>query len=255
MAEDKLPEENHKSTNTPSILLATDDGQCAEMIRSMLEQAGCEVTSCKNGAEAIGFTCWCRFDVIIIDAALKVIDCLETAKIIRSHSENKDTSMIAIVKETQMEGWLELFETFDDYIERDAVKKTLLDKVNEQVQNSRHLKAARESSEIVCKIAADADYERKIEKLVCELPEFAAQMREAFDKNNFQEIELQVQALKDRAVLAGFENWVENVTDIEKIAHAEEIEKINKKLDELVQMCVRTKLPRLSDGDRNKQNP
>jgi CheY-like chemotaxis protein len=255
MAKEKFPEENHKSQNTPSVLLASDDRQCCDTIRLMLEQAGYEVTSCDNGAEAIGFACWCVFDVIIMDAALKVISCLDAARIIRSNSGNKDTSMVAVVNETQMDGWLELFETFDDYIEKSAVKDTLLDKIGECVRDSRELKAARKSSEIVCKIAADDDYKRKIEELVCELPGFADKMREAFDKNNFQEVQLQVQALKDQAVLAGFENWVEKVADIEKIVHAEEIEKINRKLDELVRMCVKTKLPRLSDGDKEEHIP
>ncbi len=249
MATERGSKENDKSKNVPMVLFASNDQQRRETVNWLLRQAGYKVTICTNGAEAVGLACQHNFSVVVIDLDLPVIDGRETAKIVRSHGNNQDTFIIAIINDADADGWIELFETFDDYIDKTAIKKNLLEKINECVQETQELGTVRKSSEIVCKIAAEEDYQRVIERMVCELPQCVAKMKETFDKSNLQEVQFQIRALKEQAVSAGFEQWAEKVTDIEKILHTEEIEKINKKLNELVQMCVKTKLRRQADNE------
>jgi CheY-like chemotaxis protein len=236
--------------NELKVLFASNEQRGSDTIHRLLKQAGCKVTTCANGAEAVGLACRQRFDVIIMDIELPVIDGRETAKIIRSHGNNQNTSMVAVVEGAGVDEWMQLFEThFDDYIDKSVGEKAILEVINKYVCEAQELKEIRKSGEIACKIAADGNYKQVIEKMVCELPQWVAKMREAFDRNDLQELEFQTQTLKEQAASAGLEHWAEKATDIEKIIHTEQIERINKKLDELVQMCVKTKMRRQAEND------
>jgi CheY-like chemotaxis protein len=246
MTEGKFPEEHHNSTNIPTVLFASGEQQSRNDVSSLLERAGYKVITCANGAETIGFACRHRFDVILMDIKLPVIDGQETAKIIRSHGNNQNTPVVAVVDEDDK--WIGVDESpFDDYIDKHVSQKVLLEVVNKYVQETQEIKNTEKSNEIICKIAAEDDYTKMIEQLICELPQWVAQMHKVFDKNNLQELQFQIQALKEQADSAGFEQWAQKMKDIEKIVYTEQIEKVNKKLDELVQMCVKTKLHRQTD--------
>jgi len=246
MEKDRFSKEHYELKT----LFASDEQQGRDSIRRLLERAGCKVTMCANGAEAVGLACRQKFDVIIIDIELPVIDGRETAKIIRSHGNNQNTSMVAIIDGAGTDERMKMLESpFDDYVEKSLGEQALLEVINKYAREAQELKALGKSSEIICKIAADGDYKQVIERMVCELPQWIAKMREAFDRNDLQELEFQTQTLKEQAVSAGLEHWAEKATDIERIIHTEQIEKINKKLDELVQMCVKTQMRRQADND------
>jgi len=245
MAKERFSKEHRES----NVLFASDEQQSRDTMQRLLEQAGCKVTTCANGAEAVGLACRQRFDVIIMDIELPVIDGREAAKIIRSHGNNQNTSMVAVVDGAGADEWMKLLESpFDDYVEESFGEQALLEVINKYVREAQELKAIGKSSEIICKIASNGNYKQMIERMVCELPQWVAKIREAFDRNDLQELEFQTQILKEQAASAGLKHWAEKVTDIERIIHTEQIEKINKKLDELVQMCVKTKMRRQADN-------
>ncbi len=250
MAKDKLPEEHNESEKVPVVLFASSEQQNRDTAYNLLKQAGYKVITCSNGAEAVGLSCRYKFDIIIMDIEMPVIGGWEAAKIIRSQSYNQNTSIVAVAEGKGADEWLKLLESpFDDYIDKPDIKKDLLGEINKYIQKTQELKKIKKSGEITCKIAAEKDYMQEIERLVHELPKWVVKMRETFDKNNLQELQFQIQALKEQAVLEGFDDWAEKATEIERILHVEEIEKINKKIDELVHMCIKTKLPRRSDSD------
>jgi CheY-like chemotaxis protein len=236
--------------NQLKALFASNEEQGRDGMRRLLEQFGYKVTLCVNGAEVVGLACRQRFDVIIMDIDLSIIDGWEAAKIIRSHGNNQNTSMVAIIDRAGADERMKMLDSpFDDYVEKSLGEQALLEVINKYAREAQELKALGKSSEIICKIAADGDYKQVIERMVCELPQWVAKMREAFDRNDLQELEFQTQTLKEQAVSAGLEHWAEKATDIEKIIHTEQIEKINKKLDELVQMCVKTQMRRKAEND------
>ena len=249
MTKENFSEEYNKSKNASMILFASGDQQSRDSMHCLLEQAGYKVTACVNGAEAVGLACRQRFDVILMNIELPVIDGREAARIIRSCGNNQNTSIVAVVEAQEADEEIELLKSsFNDYIDRPIEQKALIKVIDKCIRETRQLRAGQKSSEIVCKIAADDNYPKMIEKMVCELPQWVEKMREAFDRNDLQELEFQTQTLKEQADSAGLEDWARKVTDIEQVLYTEEIEKINKKLDELVQMCVKTKLNRQTDG-------
>jgi CheY-like chemotaxis protein len=247
MPGERYSEENKDSKNVPIVLVASNEHQSRKAARSLLEQAGYKVVTCTNGAEVIGWACRHRFDVILMDIKLPVIDGREAAKIIRSHGNNKNATVVATVDEE--DEWIGANESpFDDYIEKSVSQKAVLEVMKKFVQETQELRECEKRNEIICKIAAEDDYTKMIEQLVCELPQWVAQMHKAFDKSNLQELQFEIQALKEQADLAGIQQWAQKMKDIEKIIYTEQIDKVNKKLDELVQMCVKTKLHRKTDG-------
>ena len=117
----------------------------------------------------------------------------------------------------------------NDYIDLPVDQKAVNRVIDNCIRETQQLRAGHKSGEIVCKIAAESNYPRMIEKMVCELPKWVANMREAFDRNDITELEFQTQALKEQADSAGLEDWIRKVTDVEEVLHSEEIEKLTGK--------------------------
>lgn len=68
--------------------------------QSLLEQAGLIVDHAKNGLEATEMALKNKYDLILMDIQMPVMDGFEATKIIRSYSEYKDTPIIALTANT-----------------------------------------------------------------------------------------------------------------------------------------------------------
>lgn len=65
----------HFSTaNAPAVLLAEDNAVNREVLTEMLEHFGCRVTAVENGAEALAKAAEARFDVVLMDCHMPVMD-------------------------------------------------------------------------------------------------------------------------------------------------------------------------------------
>ncbi|MCC6277722.1 MAG: response regulator [Oligoflexia bacterium] len=77
------------------ILLAEDDPSIQKIARLALERIGGHtVTVCDNGDEAFNLAKGARFDLIVLDGMMPVMDGLETCQALKSHPP---TSTIPIV--------------------------------------------------------------------------------------------------------------------------------------------------------------
>ncbi|XP_050364140.1 histidine kinase 5 isoform X2 [Argentina anserina] len=76
-----------KSTSKPKILLVEDNKINIMVAQSMMKQLGQSIEVVKNGAEAVRAFQRCRYDLILMDVHMPVMDGLQATRIIRSFEE------------------------------------------------------------------------------------------------------------------------------------------------------------------------
>lgn len=90
------PAEIHGSLNGRSILAADDHEVNRRILQLLLEPHGCRLTLVENGAEALEVASDQRFDAILMDMQMPVMDGLEATRRIRAGAVNGGTPVIAL---------------------------------------------------------------------------------------------------------------------------------------------------------------
>ena len=79
----------------PTVLLAEDNPEHQYITRGLLEECGCRVVEATNGEDAVGRAGAVRFDMILLDLRLPIMDGYEAARRIRKLPRMGDVPMIA----------------------------------------------------------------------------------------------------------------------------------------------------------------
>lgn len=79
-----------------SILAADDHEVNRKILRLLLEPHGCRLTLVENGAEAVEAAAVERFDAVLMDMQMPIMDGLEATRRIRGGGANADTPVIAL---------------------------------------------------------------------------------------------------------------------------------------------------------------
>ena len=90
------PVETRGSLTGRSILAADDHEVNRRILQLLLEPHGCRLTLVENGAEALEAASGQRFDAILMDMQMPVMDGLEATRRIRAGEVNGDTPVIAL---------------------------------------------------------------------------------------------------------------------------------------------------------------
>ncbi|NVK55895.1 MAG: response regulator [Alteromonadaceae bacterium] len=96
VASGQEPEKTLPGDAPVEVLVAEDNEINAEVIRSMLESVGCEVTIAENGQLAIDALHGVKFDLIFMDVQMPVMDGLEATSVIRNTLGMTDIPIIAL---------------------------------------------------------------------------------------------------------------------------------------------------------------
>ena len=103
-----------------NVLLVEDNAMSQLMAKTMLEKTGCHVTSASNGEEAVALFEQQKFDLILMDCQMPVMDGFEATKLIRTieNEENLEKTNIVALTANAMKGDEEvcLLAGMDDYI-------------------------------------------------------------------------------------------------------------------------------------------
>ena len=74
------------------------------------------------------------------------------------------------------------------------------------------------------------------------LPKRIEEMQEALNETNLQDLAFKVHALKGLGGFAGFPIYTEKAKILEQMICDNQVDKIQEQLDEMVQLCRKTKL-------------
>lgn len=91
-------------------------------------------------------------------------------------------------------------------------------------------------------VADDPSYHKMIDMFVNSLPSRLQEMQEALDEGNLQDLAFKVHALKGLGSFAGFGVYAEKAKTLEQAVMDNQVDKVREQLDEMVQLCLKTKM-------------
>ena len=122
-----------------------------------------------------------------------------------------------------------------------AVAYYSLDKKKSQLEANTALPAA-EGGDITSFLTDDPSYHKMIDIFVNDLPARLKEMQEALDEGNLQDLASKIHALKDLDNFAGFPIYPEETKALEQAVKDNQVDKVRRQLDEMVRLCLKTKL-------------
>jgi PAS domain S-box-containing protein len=229
----------------PHILIVDDILENRMLIEVLLKKVGYRTTLCSNGQEAVELAKEHKFDLIIMDVQMPVMDGLEATRIIKSQDLNCNTAVLAITASVEGDANAVCADAgCDDCLPKPIQKNHLLKKVWRFIQQNKQLQAVSRGGDIVSYLEDDPDYEKTIKMFIKNLPGRIKEMQEAFEKGDLEELGKRVHALKGLGGFAGFSVYTEKAKEMEHEIRNEQLENIQKQLEEMTQLCLRTKLAR-----------
>lgn len=231
------------TTKNVQILLVDDVEENRMLTRAMLRETDYVLTTCSDGAEAIEQANQQKFDLILMDLNMPEMDGLEATKLIRSQGKNRTTVIVMLTASIDRDDKLACLDVgCDDFISKPIKKKALLKKIGRFVQQKKQLDIAAHGGQIISFQAEDPDYQKMVTIFVTNLPKRIEEMQEALDEKNLQDLSFKVHSMKGLGGFAGFPVYTEMAKTIEQMISDDQIESIQEQLDEMVQLCQRTKL-------------
>jgi CheY-like chemotaxis protein len=230
------------SPKLPTVLFADDVPENRMLVEIILKKSGCAVTSCVNGQEAVEYAEKQKFDVILMDIQMPVMDGIEATKRIKADGMNRHTPVIALTAgDTKQDAMMCLEAGFEDRLAKPVNHDLLRRKVEKFTKQANAVRAALSGGDIISLLADDRDYRKTIEVFLNGLPSRIAEMRDAFEKGNIQELALKVHALKGLGGFAGFPVYTEKAKELEELVRSNKLDDVKRQLDELGELCRRTK--------------
>jgi CheY-like chemotaxis protein len=227
----------------PAILFADDVPENRMLVEIILKKTGCEVTSCANGKEAVEYAEKQKFDVILMDIQMPVMNGVEATKHIKANGMNRLTPVIALTaSDTKEDAMMCLEAGFEDHLSKPVNHDLLRRKIEKFAKQATAVRIALSGGDIVSLLADDRDYHKTIEVFLGGLPGRIMEMRDAFDKGNIQELATKVHALKGLGGFAGFPIYTEKAKELEELVRSNKLDDVKRQLDELSELCCRTKL-------------
>jgi HPt (histidine-containing phosphotransfer) domain-containing protein len=130
----------------------------------------------------------------------------------------------------------------DDCLTKPVDRKKLERKLGRVVARIRQVQVAEQGGEIFSFLEGDPDYQKAIETFVDNLPNRVEEIKGAYEKGDMKDLAFKVHSLKGLGGFAGFPVFTEKAKLMEETLKANEIDTLHAQVDELVQLCLRTKL-------------
>jgi CheY-like chemotaxis protein/HPt (histidine-containing phosphotransfer) domain-containing protein len=227
----------------PAILFADDVPENRMLVEIILKKTGCAVTGCANGKEAVEYAEKQKFDVILMDIQMPVMNGIEATKRIKAGDMNKHTPVIALTASDTKEDAIMCLEAgFEDHLSKPVKHDLLRRKIEKFIKQANAVRAALSGGDIISLLADDRDYRKTIEVFLKGLPDRITEMHNAFDNGNIQELAAKVHTLKGLGGFAGFPIYTEKAKELEDMVRSNKLDDVKRQLDELSELCHRTKL-------------
>ena len=117
------------------VLLVDDELDVLEMTRVMLESSGVEVITASNGEKALEVVEEKSIDLILLDAVMPGLHGLDVCRTLKRNPKTRDIPVIIFsALGTGVDMMLDENDKADAYISKPFTRKTLLDKVQGQLE-------------------------------------------------------------------------------------------------------------------------
>ncbi len=170
-----LPDPNAASMPSPkklSVLLAEDNLINQQLAVRLLEKSGHSVRVCDNGKDALSLTETEKFDVVLMDVQMPVMDGIEACKAIRER-EAKQGGHLPVIAMTAnvMEGDRErcLAAGMDDYLSKPIQAKKLMDCIEDVLNSGKIYRHVNTHLDDTLLVLPEFDYGKALEKTDAEV--------------------------------------------------------------------------------------
>ena len=226
-----------------NVLVVDDVTENRMLVGVLLKKLGLKISNCANGREAFDLCQKERFDLVLMDIQMPVMNGLEAAKQIRAEGLNRNTAILAMTASNQKADELAAIEAgCDGCLEKPIDRAKLERKISRITSKISQLNTAEQGGQIVSFLQGDPDYHKAVEAFIANLPGRIEEMKQAFEKGDLKELAFKVHSLKGLGGFAGFPVFTEKAKLIEENIHQQDIKAIQAQIDEMVQLCLRTKL-------------
>jgi CheY-like chemotaxis protein len=227
----------------PHILIVDDVQENCTLMQIILAKDGHRSTVCESGEKAVGLCSQQRFDLILMDIQMPGMNGLDATKQIRAGGMNTSTPIIAMTASEQSEDELAALDAgCDDYLAKPIKRKLMERKIWRSLEKTRQIKDAEAGKDIISFLDGNGDYQKAIETFIENLPQRIDEMKQAFDQHDMKDLSFKVHALKGLGGFAGFSVYTEKARQMEESIKRDDIDKVYKQLDEMIKMCLRTRL-------------
>ncbi len=241
----ELPEttpQEQQPEDKPHVLVVDDIIENRMLLEVLLRKNGYQITVCSSGEQAVEFAAKDNFDVILMDIKMSDMDGLEATKSIKRSGPNSKTPVLAMTASTEGGTELTCLEAgCDDYIAKPIKKEILLRKIQRFIEQERQARNAHQGGDISSFLVDKPDYHRTIDMFVNNLPDRINEMQNALDEGNLQDLAFKIHALKGLGGFAGFPIYTERAKSLEQSIQNDDLSDVRQQLDELVQLCMRTR--------------
>jgi CheY-like chemotaxis protein len=225
------------------ILVVDDVEENRLLLEVLLKKLGHKINFCANGQEAVDVCKKEAFDVILMDIQMPLMDGKEATQQIRAEGLNTKTTIIAMTASVQKADELAALDAgCDDCLTKPVDRKKLERKLGRIVARVEQVRTAEQGGEIISFLEGDPDYQKAIETFVDNLPSRVEEIKGAYEKGDMKDFAFKVHSLKGLGGFAGFPVFTEKAKLMEQTLKANEIDKLHSQVDELVQLCLRTRL-------------
>lgn len=232
-----------QETKTMTILLVDDVEENRTLLEVLLKKMGYVCGHSVNGQDAVEQCEQKKFDLILMDIQMPVMNGFDAIRGIRAGGVNTTTPIIAMTASGQKGDDLRALDAGgNDCLSKPVDRRKLERKVWRQLAQVRQLRDADAGKEIISFLEGDPDYQKAIETFVSNLPEKVNDMKAAFEKQDLKDLAFKAHALKGLGGFAGFPVFTEKAKQLEDTLKEADLEKIRLQIDEMIQLCMRTKL-------------
>jgi PAS domain S-box-containing protein len=232
-----------ESRTGPVILVVDDVAENRSLLEVILSRAGYRIETAVNAQEAIEKSSQRRYDLILMDMQMPIVNGIDATRRIRAEGPNRMTTILAMTASIEKGDEMKCLEAgCDDFVGKPVKKDLLLRKIWRSLQQARQIEAAQRGEPIVSFLAGDPDYQKTIETFVGNLPGRLEEMRTALEEGNLNDLALKAHALKGLGGFAGFAVFTEKARILEGTIQEHDLARIRFELDEMSDLCRRTRI-------------
>jgi CheY-like chemotaxis protein len=188
-----------------SVLLAEDDPTTRLIIERALGRLGCTLTTFDNGKDAAEVCQLQKFDLIMLDIKMPVMNGHDAARLIKKSKLNSDTPLVAFSAANSTADRLAgMAAGFDDFLAKPLTEEMLSKKVHWHMRNKLAIAGALAGEEVKSLFTDDPGYKKAIAQFVQQLPHTIQHMIDAFKAGDMQGLRGLAHTLKGTGGMAGF---------------------------------------------------